>query len=697
MLYQRSANRGGLLLNANDSDGISEVVRTVDAFGKLGAGYLQGNLYALGDYDECFSLTNTQYCLSDVVITFDGEDLEIIYAICLPQTCGNDDIIQAVNSTNEQLFLFHVAIKISSISCEDKTKAPYNAGAIIMILIWCLIGAMVIGATVVHATLSTIKRHKKGKKDLEIAAEIPSIDAPNDTEGGTVSKFAFALSLYKTVPAMLSTDWPQQKSSVVTSLHGLKVISLLWIILGNTHLWSMFFDSNSSLVMNNVVTRFSYQAILSSPFGFDSFFLLSGTLIAYVALQKMANKKTKRHYAILTTQYIRRILHFTPVYAIILFSYWLLTVHFGDGPFWRNTIGVGSTLYKNCEKNWWTNLFYINNLYPWANLDECMPWSWYVSNEIQFFVFAPVMIVPLYLFYPIGLAVVGVFLVASVIVLGGITGVYKLSASVFLDLDTSLDSNAIVPYERNAIDDIQIKPWTHVSPFAIGILVGFLIFKKVRLTSFRAPITHVIYACLWVLAIGLCFSTVYGLHGAYDGEDSLTGGEEIVYQMFSRVSWALGLAIVIFSCHNGYGWIVNDFLSMKIWTPLSRLSLITYLVHPIVLFVIFYTRRGPVYSTDITLAMYAIAAAVLSYGAAAIIASFVHLPLLHVETAALMMVGLSGGGRQDTKSNALDDEQEMEAGLTHENYYVEGAEELCKMVEGEVAKGEETKNMLSEI
>ena len=290
-----------------------------------------------------------------------------------------------------------------------------------------------------------------------------------------------------------------------------------------------------------------------------------------------------------------------------------------------------------------------------------------------------------------------VFLVASVVVLGGITGVYKLSASVFLDLDTSLDSNAIVPDERNAIDDIQIKPWTHVGPFSIGILVGFLIFKKVRLTSFRAPITHVIYACLWVLAIGLCFSTVYGLHGAYDGEDSLTGGEEIVYQMFSHVSWALGLAIIIFSCHNGYGWIVNDFLSMKIWTPLSRLSLITYLVHPIVLFVIFYTRRGPVYSTDTTLAVYAIAAAVLSYGAAAIIASFVHLPLLHVETAALKMVGLSGGGRQDTKSNALDDEQEMEAGLTHENYYVEGAEELCKMAEGEVAKGEETKNMLSEI
>ena len=143
----------------------------------------------------------------------------------------------------------------------------------------------------------------------------------------------------------------------------------------------------------------------TKQFGFDSFFLLSGTLIAYVALQKMANKKTKRHYTILTTQYIRRILHFTPVYAIILFSYWLLTVHFGDGPLWRNTIGVGSTLYKNCERNWWTNLFYINNLYPWANLDECMPWSWYVSNEIQFFVLAPVMIVPLYLFYPIGLAV----------------------------------------------------------------------------------------------------------------------------------------------------------------------------------------------------------------------------------------------------------------------------------------------------
>ena len=675
------------LFNTTDSSVVSDGIQAVDAFGKLGAGYLQGNTYALGSYDECFSLDNTQYCLTDLVIKFDGKNPELHYAICLPQTCSSDDIRQAINSTNEQLTLLNVTLQVGSISCETERRAPYNAGAIIMLLIWSLIGATMLGATAVHLLLKTIEKDKNNKEGAE--AESSSIDSQNDKRS-TVAKFVFVFSLYKAIPAMLSTKHQQEKSPAITSLHGLKVISLLWIILGHTHIWALFFSSNSSHVMNNVVTRFSYQAILSSPFGFDSFFLLSGVLVAYVALQKMA-KKTKRNYAILVTYYIRRILHFTPVYAIILFSYWLLTVHLADGPVWRRTVGVGSSLYENCERNWWTNLFYINNLHPWANLDECMPWSWYLSSEIQFFVIAPVMILPLYFIYPVGLVVVGAFLVANVVILGGITGSYELSASIFLDLDTSSrDPDTIIPDGHNTIDDIHIKPWTHLGPFVIGILLGFIFYKKYKLAC-RKYIDYIVYTCLWGLAFALCFSTVYGLYGAYDDDASLTEGEEIVYQMFSRLSWAMGLAIVIYSCHHGYGWIINDFLSMKIWIPLSRLSLITYLIHPVVLFVLFYTRRAPVYSTGITLAAYAVATAVLSYGVAVIIACFVDLPLSNLEAVALKLVGL--GDRKDAGNEEHD--MEFMVGASHENYYFTEVEEEMKRKEAGEMEREGAKELES--
>lgn len=39
-----------------------------------------------------------------------------------------------------------------------------------------------------------------------------------------------------------------------------------------------------------------------------------------------------------------------------------------------------------CEKYWWRNALYINNLFPQG--DFCMLWSWYMSNDTQFFVIA---------------------------------------------------------------------------------------------------------------------------------------------------------------------------------------------------------------------------------------------------------------------------------------------------------------------
>ena len=673
------------LFNSTDSNGISDGLRAVDSFGKIGAGFVQGNMYALGSYDECFSLPNTKYCLSDLVVLLDGGGLpnpELFYAICLPQVCSIDDILNGVNSTNEQLSFFNVTIEISSVSCESETKPSYNAGAILMILVWVLIAAAVLGATTLHLVLKTVKKHRQNKEGTEVSGETSSTDDPSYKQS-TILKLAFTLSLYKNIPAILSTEQTQPKSHIITSLDGIKVLSLVWIILGHTQLWSIFFDSNSSHLSKNVLTRFSYQAILSSPFGYDSFFLLSGVLLAYVTLRKMA-VKSKRKYAVLLTHYIQRILHFMPVYAIILFTGWLLTVYFADGPLWQRTIGDDSKLYENCNRYWWTNLFYINNLYPWANLDECMPWTWYVSTEIQFFVIAPAIVLPLALFYPIGLIIVGALLIGNVVLLGVLTGTYDLNASIFLDLDlhTVIPEN-IEPDGHNSIDDIHIKPWARIGPFVLGILLGFLIYKKVR-PAFKLPINQIVYTCLWVTAFGLCFSNVYGLYGAYDSYDALTEGEEIAYQMFSRLSWSLGLAIVIYSCHNGYGWIINDFLSMKMWKPLNRLSLITYLIHPIVLFVLFYTRRAPVYNTDITLTVYTIATVVLSYGAAAIIACFVDRPLFHIETAILGLVGFKKTIRGDTQEGSNEEEIE-ERGEGHENYYFREMEkEDLKRMEAEL-------------
>lgn len=40
----------------------------------------------------------------------------------------------------------------------------------------------------------------------------------------------------------------------------------------------------------------------------------------------------------------------------------------------------------HCRSAWWTNLLYINNFVPKVYTDQCVPWAWYLANDMQFFV-----------------------------------------------------------------------------------------------------------------------------------------------------------------------------------------------------------------------------------------------------------------------------------------------------------------------
>ena len=58
-----------------------------------------------------------------------------------------------------------------------------------------------------------------------------------------------------------------------------------------------------------------------------------------------------------------------------------------------------------------------------------------------------------------------------------------------------------------------------------------------------------------------------------------------------RLIWSLSTAALIWLCITGNGGLVNDFLSAKVFTPLSRLTYSVYLTHVWVIWVFVGTRR----------------------------------------------------------------------------------------------------------
>lgn len=119
------------------------------------------------------------------------------------------------------------------------------------------------------------------------------------------------------------------------------------------------------------------------------------------------------------------------------------------------------------------------------------------------------------------------------------------------------------------------KPWTRSGPYALGIILAFVMHK---LKKPKLPIPVVLLT--WIVAIGTGLTVVYiRWMEVGEGVRRWSKSETLAYYTLYRPAWGLFICWVIWACHNGYGGIINKFLSMRIFVPLSRISFGIYLFH----------------------------------------------------------------------------------------------------------------------
>ena len=319
------------------------------------------------------------------------------------------------------------------------------------------------------------------------------------------------------------------------------------------------------------------------------------------------------------------------VYAFVIFFRHLI-VHLSDGPLSINlSTSPDNQTYKNCDAYWWTNLIYISSFYPWRMRDGCMLWTWSLANDMQFYVISPLIWIPLYYSLRKGLAIAGVLLSTSFIVTAAIAGKNGFSPVSVLQ-----------PFESDGeeqIDYIYTKPYCRIAPYLVGLLLGYILHMRVRLPFHGYKNLILCHGAMWGLATCIFASIIFGLYGTWYGH-KMSPLENIMFYTFTHFAWGIGVAMVIFSCVNGYGWIITDFFSMKIWVPLSRLTYGVSLVHPCIIEIILGSaRQVPMYEVR-TLIVYTISVVVLSYTTAGILAIFVEFPLANIETSLFKLFGL---------------------------------------------------------
>ena len=668
---------------------VAAIALVLDAAGKPPAGLFQGAYAFRGNLEECqminVSSIDMRYCyLTMTLISSFTKQVAfppLSEELCLPSTCDSDAINAFLETLNDTLrnnsIPLHIDANSTSFISLSMADQPLTTEAIVMIAVCCVIVMLVAIGTIVELLQPLVAAWKETKKQEDRIDGMANKDfsvSDSDTYSSTeivpflggsrrpgfgekVCTFCYdaitAFSLYKNVPAILATKQPP---AAINSLNGLRVISMFWVILCHSFLF-FFFTFGDPGTTNNarnivhlgykVIPRYISQVIINGFLSVDSFFFLSGVLVSYLTLREM--KRRKGTFP-LVPYYLHRILRLTPTYMFVLFFYWFFTMYLAQGtPSYGVGRGPNSTAWENCAKYWWTNLLYINNLYPQQFLSQCMGWSWYLANDMQFFVISPLIIVPLYLWFTGGLIVSGVLLVVSFAVTAFITGYYQLTASQFFPLAHGdyLPPGIVPDYSSQ----IYSKPYCRIGPYIVGLVLGAIFYHNKK-PSFPPIVNYLVYFSMWACAVGVAIPTVYGLQDGFYGH-VFSQAENVLYTTFARTGWGVALALLIYACHNGYGGPINSFLSLPMWVPLSRLTFNAYLVHPIILDAMNGSQRDTIYYTDITFVPYIIGSVVLSYGAAGIVSALIEFPVANVEMAFFKLLGLQLRGGSAKQPNAI--------------------------------------------
>ncbi|XP_071490397.1 O-acyltransferase like protein-like [Diadema antillarum] len=425
-----------------------------------------------------------------------------------------------------------------------------------------------------------------------------------------------SFSALTNLPKMLSA---KKSSSTLAALNGIRVLSMWWVILGHTCQFYYGYFANP-LQTYEIAYSFGFLAITNSTFSVDTFFVLSGFLVTFFTLKAIDSKKLQSTFS-WGVFYFHRWWRLTPVYMAAMGIFVLLMPHFAEGP---HNEGFHDYMRNACVNVWWTHPLYINNFYPWPydlNI-ACMGWTWYLANDMQFFIISPIILVILYKSRKAGLALITSLMAVSLSSLAALTWYYGYTYNPYGTQPPYNDNLGDNPLK----DTTYAKPYTRIPTYLVGMVTGYILFS---LRNKRVKMSIVIAILGWLCALGTLFGVIYGVWGGTSRY--IEQWESVLYLTLSRVSWGVGVAWMIFACLTGYGGFIGVFLEWGFWVPLAKMSYCAYLIHPVIIFSGVVFDKTLYHFSYMSLSYTYVGNIVFSYVSAAILSLVVEAPTMCLE------------------------------------------------------------------
>lgn len=250
-----------------------------------------------------------------------------------------------------------------------------------------------------------------------------------------------------------------------------------------------------------------------------------------------------------------------------------------------------------------------------------MGWTWYLANDMQFYVIAPVFIILFFWKKVIGWVSVALACVWCFIQTAYLVREHNMSMTVF--------SSRSEEY----FNHIYTKPYGRAPAYFVGILLAFFVL------SLRKKI-HIPWVARWALFVGaagvmsaLVFSPYDDYHHYIEhGSTTWSEGQNVAYITFARFSWCCALAVICYLLMAGEGFdLLRDVLQSPLWTPFARLTYSTYLIHPVVMSTLIESIRTYVHHSVVSMILFFFGFSVLSYAFATVVYVGVERPMMNLE------------------------------------------------------------------
>ncbi|XP_071455271.1 O-acyltransferase like protein-like [Hetaerina americana] len=559
-----------------------------DASVKYPIGILSGNVYNMGDFDECLSVRGPQdirgrYCLAHVEIK-EPEKAKARRLKGEPMATTQDPFavwLHPMTSTWEQ-------IEFKGARWRHRRDTAF----------W----AMCVPASCSAGDLQTVMNHVLPPLGFENGIQLKVTVRPQDCSVGSHPE------------GFGTADWAFCTRAVSTSLL-LHEEELQQAAHGYEHRWPEGHVRNQGPLNGDDYhvpqgnRQVPYMLTLHGDLVVDTFFAVGAFLLAYTTLKEWEAGKG----AGLGVAFFLRYIRLTPAYALVVFFYGTLLKKLGSGPLWNSTVAYEADF---CTWNWWTNLLYVSNYVNSPHM--CMVQSWYLPCDMHYFLIGLLLLALLRRRPWAGHAFLVLFAVSAVAVPFAVTLAGEHDATMLFYRDFLSNPRASKHFQA-----LYTKSHTRAGPYVAGLIAGYIFHKrKLNETKMSKWTARALFAVSVLLFAAILFPAVvfYTPQVEYDAWGAAS------YAALQRFIWGVAVSALVVSLASGKICLVSSILC---WTPfvaLGKLTYCAYLVHFTFQLIGLGADRNPNYVTNYNVLLKSTGETVFTFSLALILYLMVEAP-----------------------------------------------------------------------